>query len=378
MQISSDPLHTKESLINKYSSTSSLIYIVIVIAVVGFVVSMPFIYVDVTAQSRGIVRSIYEDVPLFSVVSGRVEYADLRNNQDVKKGDTLLKINKNALTAQRNSLRQNIVADSLILLDLSYAINKNFDSLRTNTIIKDYENYVSNLNELITQRQQLRAAFLRNKKLYDKGVIARADYERFYFDCQRAKQAVISFKQNQISSWENQKRNLIEKHQQDQGTFERLENEEENYYLTAPIDGVVTNFIGLQNQSFVQIQQTICVISPETDLVIESMVTPRDIGLIQKKQSVKYQIDAFNYNQWGFVTGEVFEIDKNLTVENQSAFFKVKSTINKKELSLDNGYTASIKKGMTLTSRFIITERSLYDLLFDKIDDWLNPKNISN
>jgi hypothetical protein len=33
---------------------------------------------------------------------------------------------------------------------------------------------------------------------------------------------------------------------------------------------------------------------------------------------------------------------------------------------------------MTLTTRYIITRRSLFDLLFDKIDDWLNPKQISN
>ena len=28
---------------------------------------------------------------------------------------------------------------------------------------------------------------------------------------------------------------------------------------------------------------------------------------------------------------------------------------------------------MSFTARFMITERTLYELLYDKLDDWLNP-----
>ena len=33
------------------------------------------------------------------------------------------------------------------------------------------------------------------------------------------------------------------------------------------------------------------------------------------------------------------------------------------------------EKGMTLNARFLLTERTLFDLLYDKVDDWLNPSN---
>lgn len=374
MKISSNPLHTKENLINKYSSRSNIIYVVVILSILGFIISLPFIKVDITAQSRGLVRSLYDDVPLFSVVSGRVEQVNIRNNEFVKTGDTLIVIQKDNLIAQKNILKKTLQVDSLILKDLKRVTENIFDSLQSKTIREDYEKFENNLRELITQRQQQRAIFYRNKKLYDKGVIARADFENFSYDYSQSKQAVTSFKQNQISEWENQKRNLEEKIEQNRGSIKRLDTEEDNYYITAPIDGVVKDFIGLQNQSFIQPQQTIAVVSPQSDLIIESMVQPRDIGLIRNGQHVKYQVDAFNYNQWGFVTGEVFEIDQNLTLDKQSVFFKVRSSIHEKQLVLENGYSADIKKGMTLTTRFFITERSLYDLLFDKIDDWLNPK----
>lgn len=37
-----------------------------------------------------------------------------------------------------------------------------------------------------------------------------------------------------------------------------------------------------------------------------------------------------------------------------------------------------VKKGMTLTGRFMITKRSLLQLLYDKTDNWLNPKITEN
>ena len=41
--------------------------------------------------------------------------------------------------------------------------------------------------------------------------------------------------------------------------------------------------------------------------------------------------------------------------------------------SLKNGYSRPLKKGMTLQARFVITKRSLWQLVYDKIDNWLNP-----
>lgn len=114
-------------------------------------------------------------------------------------------------------------------------------------------------------------------------------------------------------------------------------------------------------------------ISPNDSLLVECQVNPKDIGLIQLGQQVRLQMEAFNYNQWGFVEAEVIEIDHHPVVQNQEVYFRVKCKMKQHSLQLKNGYQATIQKGMTLTARFIITRRSLYQLLFDKLDQWLNP-----
>ena len=163
-----------------------------------------------------------------------------------------------------------------------------------------------------------------------------------------------------------------------QGSAQKIVIESNNYFLTAPESGTIENFSGLQTGSFLNASQAIANISPNDNLIVENTVEPKDVGLIKKNQNVKFQLDAFNYNQWGLLEGKVIEIDKNATIKDNQIFFKVKCKLNSKTLSLNSGYKTNVSKGMTLTTRYIITRRSLFDLLFDKVDDWLNPKLISN
>jgi HlyD family secretion protein len=53
--------------------------------------------------------------------------------------------------------------------------------------------------------------------------------------------------------------------------------------------------------------------------------------------------------------------------------FKVRCVLDSNQLHLKIGFTGNIKKGMTVQARFVVTRRSLWQLLFDKIDDWVNP-----
>ena len=86
------------------------------------------------------------------------------------------------------------------------------------------------------------------------------------------------------------------------------------------------------------------------------------------------QVDAFSYMEWGMLTGRVEEISNDiLSTSDQKIYFRVKCTLDKDYLSLKNGYKSYVKKGMTVNARMQVTRRSLYSLLFDKVDSWFNP-----
>jgi HlyD family secretion protein len=88
---------------------------------------------------------------------------------------------------------------------------------------------------------------------------------------------------------------------------------------------------------------------------------------------VRLLIDAFNYSDWGFINGAVVEIPDDYAVINNRPVFRTVVKLEATELALQSGTRRQLKKGMTLRARFVVAERSLWQLLRDDINDWLNP-----
>jgi HlyD family secretion protein len=374
MTYSQDPIHTLENLTHKNKTKSISIYLVIVVALVVFISSLPLVKIDISSQSRGIIRSTTDNVPLSNLVNGKVVSVNLKNNRLVQKGDTLVQLTQESLNTEKSTNESLAVDLQNRIGDLSRIVTGSNAVLTTPELQQEWNSYNSRKNELESKIAQAKIVYDRNKQLFDKGIIARAEFEKYSFDYTYSQQSLSSLIKSQKSVWQNQKRDLENQLKNLKGTLNKIDVESKNYVITAPITGTIENFSGIQVGSFLNASQPIATISATDQLIVESSVSPSDIGLIHKNQKVKFQIDAFNYNQWGLLEGKVIDIDHNITIQGEQAFFKVRSVLNKTELQLKSGYKTKVSKGMTLTTRYILTRRSLFDLLFDKMDDWLNPK----
>ena len=61
-----------------------------------------------------------------------------------------------------------------------------------------------------------------------------------------------------------------------------------------------------------------------------------------------YQVNAYNYNQWGLATGKIADISNEIFFIENQPFFKVWCNLNETHLSLKNGYKGKLKKGLTM------------------------------
>ena len=374
MSFSQDPIHTIENLTHKNKTKSISIYLVILVTLVVVISSLPLIKIDISSQSRGIIRSTTDNVPLTSLVNGKIVYVNLKNNQLIYKGDTLVQLTQESLNTDK-STNESLAGDlENRISDLSQIVTGSNVALTTLELQQEWNSNKKKKNELESKIAQTKMVYDRNKQLFDKGIIAKAEFEKYSFDYTYSQQSLSSLIKSQKSVWQNQKRDLQNQLKNLKGTLNKINAESKNYVITAPISGTIENFSGIQVGSFLNASQPIATISATDQLMVESSVSPSDIGLIHKNQKVKFQIDAFNYNQWGLLEGKVIDIDHNITIQGEQAFFKVRSVLNKTELQLKSGYKTKVSKGMTLTTRYILISRSLFDLLFDKMDDWLNPK----
>ena len=161
-------------------------------------------------------------------------------------------------------------------------------------------------------------------------------------------------------------------------TIRTTTKEQEFYVIKAPVTVTIEQFAGIYEGTNIQSGQIIAGISPETDLIAEVYISPKDIGYLKEGTPLNIQVGAFNYNGWGMIKGEIINIsDDYILLENQPVF-KIRCKMERNQLSLRNGITGDVKKGMTIRARFLLAKRSLYQLLFDNVNDWLNPAQNNN
>jgi len=347
------------------------------IVLLGFIIiGLILINIPISASSRGIIRSQAENTKIVSVVGGRVITNHLqRNNQQIKQGDTLLVVTAEQLDTQK-SLQNSQSSDySAQLQDLNRLTRGQYGGLQTGQYQRELSAMQEKIAQVQTQLSLAKKDYDRASLLYNQGVIPKSEYDKFYHTYQGLQSQVSGIREQQLAQWQAQKRDTERQIRSLGSEITRINQEQKNYIITAPISGRLVNYSGVQKGNFIVQGQPIGEISPEENQVAECMVSPKDIGFIKKNQKVKFQIDAYNYNQWGLLEGKVVDIDQNITVNQQTgeAYFKVRCVMDKNYLQLKNGYKGQIGKGMTLTARFYLLDRTLWQLLFDRVDDWFNP-----
>lgn len=372
------------SLRYRIKTKSKLIYWITLLIIIAAFSSLPFIKVQISINAAGVFGSSAEKTELLAPVSGRIILKNLKDNQKVHQGDTLLifdsslpqKQNK-LLDTQIQNLRDLLRDATLLLSQKSY--QDVILNLKTGQYMASYQQLKQELDYSQLTKEQAEKTFKRYESLHNNRVITDAEFEKYSLDYQ---QAVSSYKLIPIryrSQLELDAKEYVKELKQLNGQQADLKDQSQKYVLKAPLNGSIQNLNGIQQDEFVIADQKIADISPDTQILAFCYVKPSDIGLIYKGQRVKFQVDAFDYNQWGLLDGKVMDIsdDVLLSAGNQPVF-KVKCMIDKNYLTLKNGYKGYIKKGMGFTGRLEVTERTLYQLLYDQIDDWVNPNSKNN
>jgi len=361
---------------------TQIIYCVSVIALIFIFMLLPFIRIKISVNGRGIVQSSIERTELIAAVSGMIVQVRMKDNQSILSGDTLLIIDSSlpeqqgkTLTKRSDLLRQYLYDTEQLLnsVGLSDRESKNPD-LKTEQYHALWQQFVQESAESRLKVKQSERVLNRYTILFEKGVLTTAEHEKFSFDYDQAISAYALLEkrfraqlQRESGIYQKELNELIEQEAE-------LDQQKALFILRSPVAGSIQNLAGLQSGTHVFTNQKIAEISPATRLIAICYVSPADIGLIKKGQSVNFQIDAFNYNQWGMTSGKVMDISDDVILTNSGeTVFKVRCSLDSDYLKLKNKYKGFLKKGMSFTARFMVAERTLLQLLYDDAENWLNP-----
>lgn len=356
----------------KHHSSSRIIYQISIASLLCAMAVLPFIPIDITTQARGVIRTPSENTLLQTTLSGEIERTIVTENRRVRQGDTLLLLRADQLNDEIASLRAKLKDNLTNMADIDLLISNK--SPKAYRFLSEYYEFLTKKSELTTRVDFAAKEVKRSETLFQKSVISEADYllERNRYE--------TALKQRELSLNEYRNRWQIEKKRMELDNLDlisriaRLIQSKRSYVVLAPADGYIIQTSGLKVGSFINSGQTIGLLSQDENLIAECYIKPSDIGFIRLNQRVKFQIDAFNYREWGTVEGKVVEISNDVFVlsPNESVF-RVRCKLNRDFLVLRNNYRGNLKKGMSLTGQFFLTKRTLSQLFFDKIDNWMNP-----
>ncbi|MEH6306196.1 HlyD family efflux transporter periplasmic adaptor subunit [Olivibacter sp. CPCC 100613] len=378
-----DPEILEITYLQKIKVSSQIIYVLLLTVAFTALALLPFIYVDVSVKSTGMLQTPMERSEILVPINGKLDYFNLSEYQKVKKGDTLLRIDSRNLTDQNFLINNRIRELELLLQDVETlgsvdVTAKQQPKLKAPKYVAAWQQSRKQLTNALISKTQTQRAFDRFNRLHERKVVSDAEYEEHLMKRDQAAGEYDYIASQYKTQWQSDAdtyRTELSGLYRDRSN---TKSQEIFYTVLAPVDGSVQNLIGIQLGAPVFANQKIAELSPDSSLIAMMFVKPSDIGLIQKGQSIRFQIDAFNYNQWGILRGKVLNIGEDMVLDgNKNPVFKVMCELDKDHLKLPNGYIGKLKKGMTLQGRFIVNRRSLYQLLYDKIDDWINPNLIA-
>lgn len=237
---------------------------------------------------RQVVTATGEIQPLNTInvgsqVSGTIEEIFVDYNSQVKKGDVLLKIEPSVLQAS---------------VDEAYA----------------------SLVSAESQRNYAKSEYERNKILYDKDIIPRAELEQSQTTYEQAEQSVNRMKSQ----------------------YDRAVTNLGYATITSPVDGTVISRqvdVGQTVAASFQTPDLFAIAEDLSKMQIETAVSEADIGMIEEGQKVTFTVDAYPTQTF---EGEVRQIRLSPTITSNVVVYTVVIDVDNSDLRLKPGMTAFV------------------------------------
>jgi HlyD family secretion protein len=355
------------------------IYWLVLIIIIASIASLPFIHLDIAIKSSGIIRPIDEKTELKSSLSTVIDTIYFKEGDVVHKGDLILQLRKQNIGIKKSmndfTISQNntFIADLKILTHLDHFSSETISQLRSPLYKQQSSRFAFQLAEINTQQKKVnRELYVDSILMVDKIISQKEMFDK-QIEHEKLAANIRVTSEQQLAIWHQD----LSKYQLEKSQYQNANNqlnEDSNFYsIKAPVTGVLQNFNKFYSGSLVQAGEVLAIISPQATLIAECFVNTRDVGFLKSNQTSIFQVSAFDYNYFGILTGKVISIDNDYTVINDQPSFKVRCKLDSQQLHLKNGFNGKLKKGMTFQARFVVAKRSLWQLLFDKVDDWVNP-----
>jgi membrane fusion protein, peptide pheromone/bacteriocin exporter len=369
-----------EGHLHRHSRMGRVLYLTLLALLAAAATLLPLVSVDVTVRSAGVIRPLEEKHEIRSRTDGVVERVTVGRGATVEVGDTLIMLADGAIV-QRSSFvdqRKRDVRSKIGDLEALTA------SIGSDAAVSRPPLEPQLRHELRMLRQELGengtrlarglAELDRARELRRLQLASLAEVEALEFTLGELRHTRDYITARYLNQWSTELTSARLELQQLGREAALLARELDQQVAVASVAGTVEHLAPVSPGSFVGGGEVLAVISPSAPLVVEIFVTPREIGLLHVGMSVRLHVDAFNSRDWGYLTGSITTISDDYVLVDGGPRFLVRADLAHSTLRLPSGRESALRKGMTLTAHFEVTQRTLLQLLRDRLHDWLDPR----
>jgi len=359
------------------SPGTGILYYLVLSVVVASLAALFLIKIDVHVSAPGLIKPKDDHTLVTSTTSGFILPVKLAPNAAVNKGDTLFIVRSEALSVKQPALESRRRDLTAMLTDLKKLTTGDpaQEKLGSAYYQQDVLYYLSRRDDADAKLKQAETAYLRAKKLFDAAIIPQTEFEPAELAYTQARLAAKNVRDYQGRQWQADLINYENELQEVEAQLRQIWIQDTEAVVCSPVTGTIQQVQTLFDGSFIQAGQQIAEISPDGELIAECYIPPRDIAFLHPGMTGRLQVSAYNYSEWGVLRASVMDVfdDVSVSPDGSQSFYKVYCSLSSDHLTLKNGFKGYIKKGMSVYANFTVTRRTAFQLLYDKLDNWLNP-----
>ena len=333
------------------------IYVLVAMLLVA-ILWMRFSNIELVVDGNGVFRSDSPVYDVSSAVTGTLVKCNVKDGQYVPEGDILytLKVQSLDETIAYYKAELNNINERLDIL------NAYHNSLDNDEV--ELEAYSDNkyYDEIINKRDLLYANIDSNTNS-DKNSNSKDEDEsivkKIYILTEKGNVA------NEIITCETKKVEY-EKYLKDYSI------QENNKCIKANASGYFYSMQELANGKYVQEGSHIGKIYPEqqSNYYAEIYVENGDIAKLREGQEVKFEIVAYPSNEYGYFTGKITNISKDITIDQTTggAYYTVLVSCDSGSETGKAGEQVILMNGMACQAKIVVEEKSVLAYILEKID----------
>ena len=364
--------HTLEVHRHSHSKKNRKIYLLLILFLLCTLAALPLIKFDIYSSSPGMIRTETKKIQMSVPQSGRIVEIRVFENKRVFRGDTLLILDESDLSFRDSLVSAQIDSINVQIQDLDILSTANHPfakNLSSKLYVSSFHLFEQGQKRLERERHQYKTDYLRQKYLFEKGVISSKELETSLFNYKVASDELDVFRSRQKSVWREELHQIKQLRSSLLSSLVKIRNAKKNLTITSPINGYVQDLRGFETDTYLQTGALLFNLIPETGLIVECLVSPDEIWAINIDQEVKYQISASDRQDFAGITGKVISISQDISQHQGHPLFEVRCSIDPMGKNSDSLYVRKLKRGMTLIAKFRLARRSAFDLLVDRAEE---------